>query len=1019
MADVLRFDIAKDPKGNPITYGRVGDTDGLTRSVKVFEDGKPLDLTGYVITFEGNTSKYKTKVFDTGGVKLVDATKGEFTYTFPNMAFAVEGQYERAYFSFASAERRMTTGDFEIIVFGNSDIDAAEAETIITEYNRLVAELHALQEQAIDDMNGKFEDLETDISNLGNQLIDIQNEIDRVFEEFKSGNFWTKEESFNKEESSANVIAQITGTETAILKKEMLVNGVQGTGSRHANDLGTQNLMGALKSSRINYDVENNKLIILNGFDSTIINQTTLQAGTYTVSLKLFSKPSKASSISGYLKGVAVSEMGFLAIEKFNLNQIYTRSIVLTEDTEVMYRSWGNADAEIVEFEMKIEKGNYTKFSPAQEWVENGIVPFFDADYTDLLSEDGIVRSETDIVGRSAEMQFVFPVINTLETKYPYLFAGLSTTAEKIAKFKSIWKASTLVHTDRGGGMRRNVSPSYDYSFSCGYIIRGSNQAYLSSYNDAGSLKMSIDALTKNDLTGITSAGAWIFKIASGNNKNPDQTGTESNGETLAWVEVKDIRLIVELEVSGHTIIEEMIANYYVGAIATQSESETGTDNTKTMTPLRTKQQIDKRMATQSEAEAGTDSSKLMTPFATKQNIDKRIANQEEAEAGIADDKLMTPSTMNSFYLAKTQKRRQRWDEGLNWVAHRGNNTTYPENTIPAFLATKRHFGIETDIQVTSDGKWVVMHDATVDRTTNGTGAIASMTLAQFRALRIDTGSNLAVCTDAELTPPTLEEYLIACKTVNKVPVIEIKSYAYTDAHYTLLKDTLTRFGYDESNCVVISFDYAVLTKMRALYPNMELQYLVNSITSENINQAITLGVPGAISCSYSNASVTEANIKLIHAAGLKVAVWTVPDASFDKMIKLGVDYITTNSKSGNLRYGKLTFANGFTSNPDGGRVDSNYVEEINGTNLRVEFNVSDGVSTQNSAIATFPDWAIPMYRQFAQCGIRTSGGVSIATFDINGRLVPSAGTPGTIAVGLNWADRTSWAAGSTTYKLD
>lgn len=890
MADVLRFDIAKDPKGNPITYGRVGDTDGLTRSVKVFEDGKPLDLTGYVITFEGNTSKYRTKVFDTGGVELVDATKGEFTYTFPNMAFAVEGQYERAYFSFASAERRMTTGDFEIIVFGNSDIDAAEAETIITEYNRLVAELHALQEQAIDDMNGKFEDLETDISNLGNQLIDIQNEIDRVFEEFKSGNFWTKEESFNKEESSANVIYQLIGKDKV---RMTLSSDFQGK------------VAGSL--------IEN-------------ANIASSKAGS-----SLFSPDDFVPD--NYVNYSNLSTLGGGTLN--SVNQVQNNMIQLL----IQY--------DIVDIITKNLNENF--------W----------------LSQGATNKKEKASVARS--------IVKSLEG--------------------SVWGWGSS-----GNGSKLSLSRA-------SYINDSFNSWSVPATNQNGSIAQIKNTLITSGQIDTAINGNGIF--------NQIVYADPSDGITGSSSTIDYTRVDITIELSMNEFIRSMIAAYYVGAIATQSESETGTDNTKTMTPLRTKQQIDKRMATQSEAEAGTDSSKLMTPFATKQNIDKRIANQEEAEAGIADDKLMTPSTMNSFYLAKTQKRRQRWDEGLNWVAHRGNNTTYPENTIPAFLATKRHFGIETDIQVTSDGKWVVMHDATVDRTTNGTGAIASMTLAQFRALRIDTGSNLAVCTDAELTPPTLEEYLIACKTVNKVPVIEIKSYAYTDAHYTLLKDTLTRFGYDESNCVVISFDYAVLTKMRALYPNMELQYLVNSITSENINQAITLGVPGAISCSYSNASVTEANIKLIHAAGLKVAVWTVPDASFDKMIKLGVDYITTNSKSGNLRYGKLTFANGFTSNPDGGRVDSNYVEEINGTNLRVEFNVSDGVSTQNSAIATFPDWAIPMYRQFAQCGIRTSGGVSIATFDINGRLVPSAGTPGTIAVGLNWADRTSWAAGSTTYKLD
>lgn len=191
MADVLRFDIAKDPKGNPITYGRVGDTDGLTRSVKVFEDGKPLDLTGYVITFEGNTSKYKTKVFDTDGITVVDAAKGEFNYTFPNMAFAVEGQYERAYFSFANADKRMTTADFQVIVFGNSDIDAEEAETIITEYNRLLAELHEKQDAYIEEMDQTF-------LSLTQQLEDLQVQIDDVVARLEAGDFYTKEESDGK-----------------------------------------------------------------------------------------------------------------------------------------------------------------------------------------------------------------------------------------------------------------------------------------------------------------------------------------------------------------------------------------------------------------------------------------------------------------------------------------------------------------------------------------------------------------------------------------------------------------------------------------------------------------------------------------------------------------------------------------------------------------------------------------------------------------------------------------------------
>lgn len=396
-------------------------------------------------------------------------------------------------------------------------------------------------------------------------------------------------------------------------------------------------------------------------------------------------------------------------------------------------------------------------------------------------------------------------------------------------------------------------------------------------------------------------------------------------------------------------------------------------------------------------------------------------ATQASAEKGESNTEFMTPFTTKKFYLNETKVRRQKWDEGLNWIAHRGNNTEYPENSLPAFQAARRHWGIETDIQVTSDGKWVVMHDATVDRTTNGTGTVASKTLAQFRALRIDTGSNLGALSDAEKIPPTLEEYLLICKQLNKIPVIEIKSFAYSTANYALLKDTLNLYGFDETNCVIGSFDYGVLSNIRAIYPNMELHYFVNSIDANIINQTTALGVPVVCSCSYGHASVSAANVKLLHAAGAKVSVWTVPDANFESMIKLGVDYITTNSLSGNLKYQALTLKSGFSNGIDNNRIKESYVEEVGGNAIHLNFNVAEGVTTQNSPIAALPEWAVPMYRQYSQCSIRVSsadGNVVMGSFDVNGRLAPYADSARSICVGLNWAKKTTWAAGSTVYKV-
>lgn len=210
---ILNLDLSKDPIMPAIVYGRVGDDRLQTVTVNLTRRDEVADLTGYDITFEGTTYNRQTKVFDSNNISSTPEglKKGTFDYTFPNMAFAVAGKYEQAYFSIVKDGKRDSTADFEIYVDGNADIDAPEAETIITEYNKLVAELNELQNQAIDEMNRNFTEAQGRISELEVQINDLRNKIDQALTDFENGNFWTKEESFNKEESSANVIYQVIG----------------------------------------------------------------------------------------------------------------------------------------------------------------------------------------------------------------------------------------------------------------------------------------------------------------------------------------------------------------------------------------------------------------------------------------------------------------------------------------------------------------------------------------------------------------------------------------------------------------------------------------------------------------------------------------------------------------------------------------------------------------------------------------------------------------------------------------
>ncbi|MDL2317846.1 glycerophosphodiester phosphodiesterase family protein [Eubacteriales bacterium OttesenSCG-928-A19] len=115
------------------------------------------------------------------------------------------------------------------------------------------------------------------------------------------------------------------------------------------------------------------------------------------------------------------------------------------------------------------------------------------------------------------------------------------------------------------------------------------------------------------------------------------------------------------------------------------------------------------------------------------------------------------------------------WDPGMMMVAgHRGERVSSMENTVPA-IKKAIALGvdmIETDVHMTSDGALVLMHDHTVDRTTDGTGRVCDLTLDALRRL------NPAVHAGQSATIPTLEEFLALCEdSPNLLLNVELKDY--------------------------------------------------------------------------------------------------------------------------------------------------------------------------------------------------------------------------------------------------
>ena len=174
-------------------------------------------------------------------------------------------------------------------------------------------------------------------------------------------------------------------------------------------------------------------------------------------------------------------------------------------------------------------------------------------------------------------------------------------------------------------------------------------------------------------------------------------------------------------------------------------------------------------------------------------------------------------------------------------VCHRGFNTVAPENTIPAFaLARKVGFRyVETDVQFTSDNVPVILHDRSIDRTSNGTGNIDSMTYEQ--ALAYDFGSyKNALYAGTKI--PSFQEFIVWCMRSGVRPYIELKTDVdFTQEQVNLLASIAKECGMLDK-CTWISFGISVLGKLHTADPNARIGYLVrNKITATDVTNLLAL----------------------------------------------------------------------------------------------------------------------------------------------------------------------------------
>jgi len=222
-------------------------------------------------------------------------------------------------------------------------------------------------------------------------------------------------------------------------------------------------------------------------------------------------------------------------------------------------------------------------------------------------------------------------------------------------------------------------------------------------------------------------------------------------------------------------------------------------------------------------------------------------------------------------------------------IAHRGCSSLYPENTLSSFRKALEIGvdGIELDVRFTKDKEIVIIHDPSVDRTTNGKGRVSELTLKQIKKLSIIERKSGRLTQERI---PLLKEVIDLIK--NKTTLwIEMKEEGGEEEIIKLLE----REGVI-NNVVLISFNPQSLKKVKEIDPLISTGIIVGNTrgTSSNFLERV-LGCYAEI-VDMEQKFINEEIVKVTHSHGRMVGVWTVNERKkMKKFIEMGAEVLTTD----------------------------------------------------------------------------------------------------------------------------
>ncbi len=227
-------------------------------------------------------------------------------------------------------------------------------------------------------------------------------------------------------------------------------------------------------------------------------------------------------------------------------------------------------------------------------------------------------------------------------------------------------------------------------------------------------------------------------------------------------------------------------------------------------------------------------------------------------------------------------------------VAHRGNSSSDPENTLIAFVLAKvKGFTFaECDVRWTKDGVAVLLHDANISRTSNSKGELSALNYEKVEKLDFGKWKNSKF---KNTKIPTFEEFLSLFSFLNLHPYIDIKENPGEEKLEELL--TLISSYQWEEKYAIISFNFEVLQIIKEKNNKMRLGYLTSIYSDKIKSDTISLKTEeNEIFLNLSHEAVSKQIVNDLSAHDIKVEMWTVNDMSKLASLKtFGVSGITSD----------------------------------------------------------------------------------------------------------------------------